>query len=130
MVPLSSIYRSCDFGEVGYVSASGYGSGFALIGTDSNKVTAEVHLALGTPNTPYHVRLIQVPRPSYRTCNAGDSGTAAAVLNTDASGTGQVTLSGDIQSGTTGVWVSVDAPPPPGQVIGDFYTSEVVTSLT
>ncbi len=72
--------------------ATGFGSGQAFINTSGNTVTADVHLAIGQPNTPYNVRLIQGPRPGTQTCNAGEPGVAFAVLNTDGNGTGAVTL--------------------------------------
>ena len=67
MVPLSSVFRACDFSKTGFVSAMGGGSGQVFIGTGgTSTVTADVHLAIGKPNTPYNVRLIQVPRPGRR----------------------------------------------------------------
>ncbi len=55
-------------------------------------MTANVFLMIGQPNTPYQVRLIQGPLPGTQKCNAGDPGVASAVLNTDGSGTGALTL--------------------------------------
>ena len=47
------------------MSATGFGSGQAFIGTGgTNTVSADVRLAIGKPNTPYNVRLIQGPRPA------------------------------------------------------------------
>ncbi|MGH3674792.1 MAG: hypothetical protein ACRDU5_03465 [Mycobacterium sp.] len=131
MVPLSSILRACDSSETEYVSATGFGSGQAFIGTGgSNTVTAEVRLGIGKPNTPYNVRVIQVPRPRSQPCNAGDPGVLAGVLNTDGNGTGSVTLRGSLRPGATGAWAFVEGSPDPGQIRGEFYTSDVVTSLT
>ena len=63
-MPLGSTFRSCDFTKLGYVGTIATGSGQATIGTGgSNTVTADVFLMIGTPNTPYQVRLIQGPRP-------------------------------------------------------------------
>ena len=130
MVPVGSIFRACDFTKVQYVSASGSGSGQASIGTGgSNAVTADVRLAIGKPNTPYNVRLIQGPRPGTQTCDAGAPGVASAVLNTDGNGTGAVTLHDAVRAGATNAWVFIEGPPDPGEIRGEFYTSEIPTSL-
>ena len=130
MVPVSSIFRACDFSKAGFVSAMGAGSGQVFIGTaGTSTVTADVHFAIGTPNTPYNVRLIQVPRPASQPCNGGDPGVATGVLNTDGNGTGAVTVKDSVRSGATGAWVFIEGPPDPGQIRGEFYTSEIITSL-
>ena len=84
---------------------------------------------IGTPNTPYNVRLIQVPRPASQPCNAGDPGVAMGVLITDGVGTGAVTVQDSVRSGATGAWVFVEGPPDPGEIRGEFYTSDLITSL-
>jgi hypothetical protein len=129
-VPLSSLFRNCDFVRPHWVSATGYGSGSALIGmTGANQVSAQVNFAIGQPNTRYTVRLIQVPRAGDRTCTAGDPGVAFGDLFTDGNGTGTATVQGPRLQDATGAWVSIDGPPKPGKVIGEFYTSEVIASL-
>lgn len=128
--PMKSTYRLCDFTPSDFVDATGFGDGRATIGTGgTNTVTAEVHLAIGIPNTPYQVRLIQGPRSGAAPCNNGDPGVASAVLNTDGNGTGAVTLHAPLQSGATNAWVFVEGPPDPGEIRGEFYTSDVLTSL-
>jgi hypothetical protein len=130
MVPLSAIYRSCDFTRLNYVSAVGTAHGQVVIGTGgTHTVTARVDMSIAAPNTPYQVRLIQGPRAGTQMCNAGDPGVASAVLNTDGNGIGTVTLSAPLQSGAANAWVFVDSPPFPGQIRGEFYTSEMVSSL-
>ena len=130
MVALGPTYRACDFSQVHYVSATGDGSATAVIGTGgTNTVTADVFLMIGIPNTPYQVRLIQGPRPGTEMCNAGAPGVASAVLNTDGNGVGTVTLHGALQSGATNAWVFIDGPPDVGQIRGEFYTSDILTSL-
>jgi hypothetical protein len=129
MVPLSPTLRACDFNVKKHVSATGFGSGQGIINTSGNAVTADVHLAIGQPNTPYNVRLIQGPRPGTQTCNAGEPGVAFAVLNTDGNGTGAVTLHDTVRSGATNAWVFIEGPPDVGQIRGEFYTSELPTSL-
>jgi hypothetical protein len=125
-VPLAMTFRSCDHAVVQYVSASGSGSGSALIGrTGANQVIAVVNLQTAEPDTRYTVRLIQVPRPADRTCFEGDPGVAVGALFTDGNGTGSTTVQGPLAPGATGAWVAVDGPPPPGKVIGEFYTTEL-----
>jgi hypothetical protein len=129
-VPLSMIFRNCNHIPTHWVSASGAGSGSALIGmAGANEVIAQVNLATAETDTRYTVRLIQVPRAADRTCTVGDPGVAVGELFTDANGTGSATVQGPLVHGMTGAWVSIDGPPPPGHVIGEFYTSEVVASL-
>jgi hypothetical protein len=129
-VPMSSLFRNCDFVRPHWVSATGFGSASALIGTTSaNQVSAQVNLAIAQPNTRYTVRLIQVPRAGDRTCTSGDPGVAFADLYTDGNGTGSTTVQGPRLPDATGAWVSIDGPPKPGKVIGEFYTSEVIASL-
>ena len=129
LVPFFSVFRNCSFQQTYWVSATGFGTGDALIGAGSDGVTADVRLATATPNTRYTVRLIQVPRPSDRTCTAGDPGVAVGELFTDGSGSGSARVQGPLKQGATGAWVSVDGPPKPGRVIGEFYTSEILAAL-
>ena len=129
--PLRAVYRSCDFEAAKYIDSSGDGSARATIGTGGTRtVTADVFLAIGKRGTPYQVRLIQGPRPGTQRCGPGDPGVVSAVLNTDGSGTGSVTLRAPRQSGATNAWVFIEGPPDPGEIRGEFYTSEVLTSIT
>ena len=129
LVPFVSWFRNCSFQQTYWVSATGSGSGDALIGADSDGVTADVRLQTAMPDTRYTARLIQVPRASARTCTAGDPGVAVGELFTDGSGTGSTRLQGPLMEGATGAWVSIDGPPKPGRVIGEFYTSEILAVL-
>ncbi|RDH80515.1 hypothetical protein DVS77_01585 [Mycolicibacterium moriokaense] len=129
LVPLGANFRSCDFTKLHYVSANGFGSGTSTISSDGATVSADVFLMIGIPNTAYEVRLIQGPRPGSQKCNPGDPGVASAVLNTDGNGTGTVTVRGPRQSGATNAWVFIDGPPDVGQIRGQFYTSDLLTSL-
>jgi hypothetical protein len=130
MVPLVAHFRSCDFTKLNYVSANGFGSGSSTITANGTNVSAAVFLMIGKPNTPYQVRLIQGPRSGAAKCNAGDPGVASAVLNTDGNGTGTLTMSAARQSGATNAWVFIDGPPDVGQIRGEFYASELLTSLS
>jgi hypothetical protein len=130
MVPLSSIFRACDFNETEYVSATGFASAQAVIGTGgSDTVTAEVRMAIGKPNYAYGVRVIQVPRPRTKPCKPGDPGVLYGVLFVDGNGTGALTLHGPRQPGATGAWAFIEGGPDLGEVRGEFYTSDIVTSL-
>ncbi len=130
MVPLGAVYRSCDFTKLNFVNAIGTASGTAVIGTGgTNTVAADVFIMIGHPNTPYQVRLIQGPRPGSQKCNAGDPGVASAVLNTDGNGVGSVVLHDALRPDATNAWVFVEGPPDPGQIRGEFYTSDLLTSL-
>jgi hypothetical protein len=129
LVPFMSLFRNCSFQQTSWVSATGTGSGDALIGAGSDGVTADVRLQTAQPNTRYTVRLIQVPRASERTCTVGDPGVAVAELFTDGNGTGSARVQGALMQGASSAWVSVDGPPKPGKVIGEFYTSEVLAAL-
>jgi hypothetical protein len=130
MVPLSSILRSCDANEMEYVSATGFANAQAFIGTGgSDTVTAEIRMAIGKPNYAYGVRVIQVPRPRSKPCKPGDPGVLSGVLFVDGNGTGGLTLHGPRQPGATGAWAFIEGGPDPGEIRGEFYTSDVVTSL-
>jgi|SRR4051812_44301799 hypothetical protein len=128
-VPLGENYRSCDYTKLDYVAATGFGSGTSTVSSDGGTVSADVFLMIGRPNTPYQVRLIQGPRPGSQKCNAGDPGVASAVLNTDGNGVGTVTLHDAVEPGATVGWVFIDGPPDVGQIRGEFYTSELLTTL-
>jgi hypothetical protein len=130
MVPLGPVYRNCDFTPVPYIPATGTASATTVIGTGgTSTVTADVYMMITTPNTPYQVRLIQGPRPASQNCLAGDPGVTSAMLNTDGNGVGRLTLHAPLRSGATNAWVFVEGPPSPGRIHGDFWTSDILTSL-
>lgn len=129
LVSLSSLFRNCNHDQTHHVSASGTGSGSALVGAGAGQVSAQVNLQTARPDTRYTVRLIQVPRPADQTCTVGDPGVAVGDLFTDGNGTASTTVQGPRVQGATGAWISVDGPPPPGRVIGEFYTSEIAAPL-
>ncbi|OBA84883.1 hypothetical protein A5662_04655 [Mycobacteriaceae bacterium 1482268.1] len=130
LVPLTANYRACDFDKVLHVGTDATGSGTAVIGTHgTNTVTADVFLMIGRPNTAYQVRLIQGPRTAMQRCNAGDPGVASAMLNVDGNGVGSVTLRDARRAGATIAWVFIEGPPDPGQIRGEYYTSDLPTSL-
>jgi hypothetical protein len=132
-VALDSDLRRCDFSlvsEAPQVSHPALGTGSALIHTAGSRAIAEVHLVdAPAPGTHFDVGLIQEPRPSSSTCGPGDPGTAFTGMDTDASGSGTVTVQDTIRPGTTGVWVVVQRPSARSQNPEEFYTSEFVAPV-
>jgi hypothetical protein len=132
-VVLDGDLRRCDFSLVStapMVPHPGLGTGSALIHASGSQAIAEVHLVDGPdPGTHFDVGLIQEPRPSSATCGPGDPGTAFTGMDTDAAGSGTVTVQDSIQPGTTGVWVIVERPNGHSQNPVEFYTSEFVVPL-
>lgn len=132
-VPLHSVLRRCDFSQSSVTPQTprtGYARGSTRIRTAGATVVAEVSLVnTDQPGSQYDVTLIEVPRPSFATCGAGDPGTASSVLNLDASGQATLTLQTAIRSGATGVWVNVTRPNPNSQNPLEYYTSEFVARV-
>lgn len=130
LITFSTILRRCDASPMQYVSAAGEGRATAHIRTaGSGELVADVELAVAEPFTFYEVKLIQMPRPSSAGCEAGSPGTAVGAINTDAAGTGAVTVRGPIASGATGAWISIEQPQPFSQVPDEFYTSDQIKDI-
>jgi hypothetical protein len=125
--------RRCDFSLVRtppMVPHPGLGTGTVLIRTAGSKAVADVHLVdAPAPGTHFDVGLIQEPRPPSAGCGPGDPGTAFTGLDTDAAGSGTVTVQDTIRPGTTGVWVIIERPDPHSQNPAEFYTSEFVAPV-
>jgi hypothetical protein len=121
--------RRCDFSSGMHTGPTGVGHPTALVHSAGSDVIADVQIVRGEPDTPYDVRLIQMPRPSSASCNAGDPGVAGAVLQTDDGGAGAVTVAGPISSGATGVWMFISRPGEFSQTPAEFYTSDFVVPL-
>ncbi len=64
----------------------------------------DVQLQTALPNTDYYVKVFQMPRGS------ADCGAAPVRVRTDGTGAAYVTVTTPINSGTTGVWASVERP--------------------
>lgn len=132
-VALDSDLRGWDFSldsTFPMVPRTGLGTGSALIHSAGSRAVAEVHLVdAPDPGTHFDVGLIQEPRPSSATCGPGDPGTAFTGMDTDASGSGTVTVQDTIRPGTTGVWVIVERPNGNSQNPAEFYTSEFVAPI-
>jgi hypothetical protein len=121
--------RRCDFSENMYTGPSGYGRPTALVRNTGSELIADVQIATALPNMPYDVRLIQMPRSSASSCNAGDPGVIAGVLMTDAAGAGSVSLRGPVASGATGAWMYITRPGEFSQTPAEYYTSDFVMPL-
>jgi len=105
-------------------------TGSTLVHRAGSTAIAEVHLVdAPEPGTHFNVGLIREPRPASATCGPGDPGTAFSGLDTDASGSGTVTVQDSIRPGTTGVWVIVEQPNGNSQNPAEFYTSEFVAPV-
>src|SRR6516162_6470981 len=132
-VPLVSDLRRCDFSRVNNqlpILRPVLGSASSVIQITGSSATAEVHLlSPANPGTHFDVGLIQEPRPASATCGPGDPGTAFTGMDTDASGSGTVTIQDAIRPGTTGVWVIIEHPNGNSQNPAEFYTSEFVTPV-
>ncbi|KWX68896.1 hypothetical protein [Mycobacterium sp. NAZ190054] len=128
-VPFSQAWRRCDFSKFEYTGPDSYGRVFSQFRVAGGELVVDVQMATGVPNTPYDVRVIQLPRASAAGCAAGDPGVLAATLFTDAAGGGAVTVRGPIASGATGVWASVTRPSPMSQTPQEFYTTDFIVSF-
>lgn len=125
-MPFGQTLKRCDFSDNKYVGGTGYGRPTAYVRVDGGDVVADVQFATGMPNTHYGVRLIQSPRSSALSCNAGDPGVAGTALFTDAAGTGAVTVRGPIMAGATGAWVFITRPSARSQIPAEFYTTDMI----
>jgi hypothetical protein len=128
-VAFAQMFRRCDYSTNTHIGPSGVARPTALVRDTGSEVVADVQIATAIPNTPYDVRLIQMPRSSASGCNAGDPGVAAAVLVTDGAGAGSVTVRGPVASGSTGVWMYISRPGEFSQTPAEFYTSDFVVPI-
>jgi hypothetical protein len=132
-VALDGDLRRCDFSKMSdapTVPRPALGTGSALIHTAGSRAIAEVHLVdAPDPGTHFEVGLIQEARPASGACGPGDPGTAFTGMDTDAAGSGTVTIQDTIRSGTTGVWVIIERGNPHSQNPAEFYTSEFVAPV-
>ncbi|MCG7596464.1 hypothetical protein [Mycobacterium sp. PSTR-4-N] len=129
-MPFSEKLRRCDFTQVKYVGGSGYGRPSAQLRVQGNEVIADVEFFTGLPNTPYDLRLIQLPRSSAADCGPGAPGVSATTLFTDGVGTGRATVRGPLMPGATGAWMSLTRPGTFSQKPDEFYTTDLVANLS
>jgi hypothetical protein len=125
----AQVFRRCDFSDKAYTGPTGYARPTAVVHSSGSELIADVQIATAIPNTPYDVRVIQMPRSSASGCNAGDPGVIAGVLLTDPAGAGSVTVRGPVASGATGAWMYITRPGEFSQTPAEFYTSDFVVPL-
>ncbi|MBV8350270.1 MAG: hypothetical protein JOZ49_22995 [Mycolicibacterium sp.] len=121
-VPLSQVFKRCDFTDDAYVAPLGTGSVESVISSTGSDVRADVSLINATPGIRYFVRLIENPAPTSL-CRPGNPGVAAGTIDTDAGGNGNVSLQEAVLPGTTGAWVFIEGAPQ------EFYTSDFVAPV-
>jgi hypothetical protein len=129
MMSFAQVYRRCDFSAQTHVGPTGYARPIAYVHNTGSEVIADVQIATAIPNTPYYVRLIQMPRSSATSCYPGAPGVSEAALVSDSVGGGSVTVRGPIASGATGVWLFITRPGEFSQIPAEFYTTDFVAPL-
>jgi hypothetical protein len=128
-VAFTQLLRTCDFSTNLHAGPSGVARATALVHITGSEVIADVVLVTAIPNTPYDVRVIQMPRSSGTGCNPGDPGVTGGVLFTDDAGAGGVSIHSPIVSGATGAWMYVTRPGELSQTPAEFYTSDFVVPI-
>jgi hypothetical protein len=128
-VAFTQMFRRCDFSSKTHIGPTAYGRPTAWLRNTGSELIADVQIATVIPNTPYDVRVIQMPRSSATPCNAGDPGVIAGVLFTNDVGEGSLTLRGPVASGATGAWMFISRPGEFRQTPDEFYTSDFVVSI-
>jgi hypothetical protein len=128
-VSFAQTLRRCDFSSGMYTGPTGDARATALVHITDSEVIADAVLVTAIPNTPYDVRIIQMPRSSATSCNAGDPGVTGGVLLTDGAGAGGVSLHGPVVSGATGAWLYITRPGERSQTPAEFYTSDFVVQI-
>lgn len=128
-VAFAQQFRRCDFSANTHIGPTGVARPTALMRNTGSEVIADVQIATAIPDTPYDVRVIQMPRSSASGCNAGDPGVIAGVLLTDDGGAGSLTLRGPVASGATGAWMFISRPGEFSQTPDEFYTSDFVVPI-
>ena len=129
IVSFAQTLRRCDFSANMHTGPTRFARPTALVHSTGSEVIADVQIATAEPETPYDVRLIQVPRPSSASCNAGDPGVTGGVLFTDGAGAGGVSIHSPIVSGATGAWMYITRPGEFAQTPAEFYTSDFVVPV-
>jgi hypothetical protein len=128
-MPFAQSMRRCDYSETDYNGPTGYGRPQAVIRSDGSTVTADVQIATAIPNIRYDVRLIQAPMPSSAACLGGDPGVALAAMQIDNAGNGHITLSDNVEPGSTGAWLFISRPDAFSQNPAEFYTSDLIAPI-
>jgi hypothetical protein len=128
-VAFTQLLRGCDFNTNQHIGPSGVARATALVHITGSGVIADVVMVTAIPNTPYDVRVIQMPRSSGTGCSAGDPGVTGGVLFTDDAGAGGVSIHSPIVSGATGAWMFITRPGEGTQTPAEFYTSDFVVPI-
>lgn len=129
-MPFTEKLRRCDFTQIKYVGGSGYGRPSGQLRVQGGEVIADVEFFTGLPNTPYDLRLIQLPRASAADCGPGAPGVAATTLFTDGVGAGRATVRGPLMPGATGAWLALTRPGTYSQTPDEFYTTDLVATVS
>ncbi|PXX11283.1 hypothetical protein [Mycolicibacterium moriokaense] len=127
-VAFTQLARGCDFNTNMHIGPTGVARATALVHSTGSEVIADVVLVTAIPNTPYDVRVIQMPRSSAG-CNPGDPGVTGGVLMTDDAGAGGLSIHSPIVSGATGAWMFITRPGEFTQTPAEFYTSDFVVPI-
>jgi hypothetical protein len=128
-VAFTQTYRRCDFSTKTHIGPTANGRPSAVLHTTGSEVIADVQINTVLPNTPYYVRIIQMPRSSATNCYPGDPGVSESVLVTDDIGAGSVTVRGPIAPGATGAWIFIHRPGEFSQTPDEFYTSDFIVPI-
>lgn len=124
VMPMTSIVRACDFSVSEHTWRTGYARAVAYVHpATADSVAIDVQLQTALPNTDYYVKVFQMPRGS------ADCGVAPVRVRTDGAGAAYVTVTTPIDSGTTGVWASVERPSPFSQQPAEVYTSDFIAKV-
>ncbi len=124
VMPMTSIVRACDYSVAEYTWRTGYARAVAFVHpAAADSVAVDVQLQTAQPDTDYYVKVFQMPRGS------ADCGVASVRVRTDGAGAAYVTVTTPIDSGTTGVWVSVERPSPFSQQPAEVYTSDFIAKV-
>ena len=129
LLAFTQMFRRCDYSTNTYIGPTGFARPTSVLRSSGSELIADVQIATAIPNTPYDVRVIEMPRSSASGCDAGDPGVIAGVLLTDPAGAGSLTLQGPVASGATGAWLFISRPGEFGQTPDEFYTSDFVVPL-
>ncbi|MGU3502004.1 hypothetical protein [Mycobacterium sp. C31M] len=124
VMPMTSVVRACDFSVAEYTWRTGYARAVTVVHPAAGRVVpVEVQLQTAVPNTDYYVKVFQMPRGS------ADCGVAPIGVRTDGLGAATVTVNTPVDSGTTGIWVSVERPDPHSQQPAEIYTSDFIAKV-
>lgn len=124
VMPMTSIVRACDFSVSEYTWRTGYARAVAYLHpAAADSVAMDVQLQTALPNTDYYVKVFQMPRGS------ADCGVAPVRVRTDGAGAAYVTVTTPINSGTTGVWASVERPSAFSQLPAEVYTTDFIAQV-